>query len=72
MVKTDLKQNVRISLFVTEEMDDKIDDLVSIMGMKKNEVIRMMIGTYLAQWEQSIGMVKDKLAEVPLEQLVRR
>lgn len=54
-----MKKDVRLQLFITAKMDDKLDDMVSIMGMHKNEIIRVAIANYLYTWGQSVNLVKD-------------
>lgn len=54
-----MKQDVRLQVFVTEAMDDKLDDLSKIMGLRKNEVVRVAIASYMASWEQSMGILKE-------------
>lgn len=54
-----MKKDVRLQLFITGKMDDKLDDMVSIMGMHKNEIIRVAIANYLYTWGQSVNLVKD-------------
>lgn len=55
----DIKKDVRLQVFVTDSMDDKLADLAKIMGMRKNEIVRVAIATYLASWNQSIDILKD-------------
>ena len=38
------RRDVRLQIFVTPGMDDKILDIAELMGMNKNEVCRMAIG----------------------------
>lgn len=55
----DIKKDVRLQVFVTDSMDDKLSDLAKIMGMRKNEVVRVAIATYLAGFDQSISILRD-------------
>lgn len=55
----DKKKDVRLQVFVTDNMDDKLSELSEIMGMRKNEVVRCAIAMYLASWNQSIGILKE-------------
>lgn len=59
------KRDIRIQLFVTEEMDDKLDFLAESMGLRKNELIRMAIANYLGQWNQGIELAKTFFREHP-------
>jgi len=54
-----MRKDVRLQVFITSKMDDKLDDMVSIMGMHKNEIIRVAIANYLYTWGQSVNLVKD-------------
>lgn len=54
-----MKKDVRLQLFITSKMDDKLDDMVSLMGMHKNEIIRVAIANYLYTWGESVNLAKD-------------
>lgn len=54
-----VKQDVRLQLFVTPEMNAYIDEMAKDMGLKKNEVIRMAVATYVAQWRKANELVRD-------------
>lgn len=54
-----LKKDVRLQVFITSKMDDKLDDMVSLMGMHKNEIIRVAIANYLYTWGESVNLAKD-------------
>lgn len=54
-----VKQDVRLQLFVTPEMNTYIDEMAKDMGLKKNEVIRMAVATYVAQWRKANEVVRD-------------
>lgn len=54
-----VKQDVRLQLFVTPEMNTYIDEMAKDMGLKKNEVIRMAVATYVAQWRKANELVRD-------------
>ena len=67
-----VKQDVRLQVFVTSEMDDRISDMANLMGMRKNELIRMAIATYIAQWNKSVEIVGDMMKDPKiLEQLMQ-
>ena len=68
-----VKQDVRLQIFVTSEMDDRISDMAELMGMRKNELIRTAIATYIAQWNKSVEIVGDMMKDPKiLEQLMSR
>ena len=53
------KRNVRLQIFVSADVDDKLDDLSEVMGMHKNEIIRVAIANYLLGLSESVKIVKD-------------
>lgn len=53
------KRDIRLQVFVTESMDDKLSDVAELMGMHKNEVVRMAIAMFCGSWNTSIDLVKD-------------
>lgn len=59
------KQDVRIQLFVTSEMDDKLDSMAETMGLRKNELIRMAIANYIGTWHQGVQLAKTYFNEHP-------
>lgn len=69
-----MKKDVRLQLFITGKMDDKLDDMVSLMGMHKNEIIRVAIANYLYTWGQSVNLVKDLITsgDVSSDDLFKR
>ena len=60
-----VKQDVKIQLFVTERMDNDIDDLSEIMGLRKNEVIRMAIANYIAAYKGGMKLAYNFVNEHP-------
>lgn len=54
-----VKKDVRLQVFITSSMDDRLDDMVSIMGMHKNELVRVAIANYLYGYGQSVRLVKE-------------
>ena len=55
---------VRLTLFVTEEMDDQLDDIASIMNISKNEFIRFQLGNALLGVNKAVQVLKDKADEM--------
>ena len=49
---------VRLQAFVTPEVDDRLDDLAEVMGMHKNEIVRVAIANYLFGMQESVKIVK--------------
>lgn len=57
------KRDVRLQVFITPKMDDKLDDIADIMGMSKNELVRYAIAQLCAGYETSIRLIKDEVAK---------
>lgn len=55
------KRDVRLQIFVTPVMDDKITDIAELMGMNKNEVVRMAIGQLVLGYDASIDLLKKSV-----------
>ena len=56
---TGLKYPIRINLFVSEEMDDSLDDIEALMGISKHEYIRFIIAQSLAGQKQAVSILRD-------------
>lgn len=54
---------VRLTLFVTEEMDNQLDDIASIMNISKNEFIRFQLGTALLGVDKAVSVLREKASE---------
>ena len=50
---------IRLQAFVTPEVDDRLDDLAEVMGMHKNEIVRVAIANYLFGMSESVNIVRD-------------
>lgn len=53
------KRDVRLQIFVTQSMDDKLDDVAELMGMSKGELCRMAIGNLILGYNKSIDIMKE-------------
>lgn len=51
------KKGIRIQLHITEKMDDDISNLSDLMGLAKQEFVRMAVAHYVAQWKTSVNLV---------------
>lgn len=56
-----MKKDVRLQVFITEEMDDKLDDLSHLMGMHKNELVRYAIAQLILGYNLSIQEMKSRI-----------
>lgn len=54
------KRDVRLQVFVTPDMDDRLTDISDIMGMSKNEMVRYAIGTMCASWSAGVKIATEK------------
>ena len=59
-------RNVRLQIFVSADVDDRLDDLSEIMGMHKNEIVRVAIANYLFGLSESVNIAKG-IAEKQLK-----
>jgi len=55
-------RNIRLQVFVSSQIDDKLDELSEAMGLHKNEIVRVAIANYLYGVSESVNMVRE-LAE---------
>lgn len=53
------KKDIRLQVFVTESMDDDLNDLAELMGMRKNDIVRVAIANYIMGYKTSVNMVRD-------------
>lgn len=59
--KSNKKYPVRITLFVTESMDDQLDDYAEIMQITKHEFIRYALGQALLGYSKSVDLLREKV-----------
>ena len=52
-------RNVRLQVFVSSDVDDRLDDLCEIMGLHKNEIVRVAIANYLLGITESVNVAKS-------------
>lgn len=57
------KRDVRLQIFVTSEIDDKLETYSSVMGLSKNELVRYAISQLLLGYEESVKIVKEHYLE---------
>lgn len=58
------KRDVKLQVFITPSMDDKLDDISSVMGMTKNEMVRYAIGQLCAGYDASIKIMHERVDDV--------
>lgn len=56
-------QDIRLQVFITPEINERVSELARTMGLKKNEVVRTAIATYVAQWYKSVEIVGDMMKD---------
>ena len=52
-------RNVRLQVFVSSDVDDRLDDLSEIMGLHKNEIVRVAIANYLLGITEGVNVAKS-------------
>jgi len=52
-------RDIRLQIFITQSMDDKIIDIAEIMGMSKNELVRMAIGQLALGYKTTVDILKE-------------
>lgn len=55
------RRDVRLQVFVTPRIDDKIMDLAEIMGLNKNDIVRMAIAQYMASYDATVKMIGEQI-----------
>jgi len=43
-------RSVRLQVFVASDVDDRLENLSKVMGMHKNEIVRVAIANYLMRF----------------------
>ena len=64
MSNCDNKKDVKIQLYITSRMDDKLDLIVDTMGLSKSEVIRNFIAQGCMAFDQSISLIRDNADKI--------
>lgn len=64
MSNSDNKKDVKIQLYITTKMDDKLDLIVDTMGLSKSEVIRYFIAQGCMGFDQSISLIRDNADKI--------
>ena len=62
------KRDVRLQVFITPSMDDKVTDLADMMGMSKNELVRYAIAQLCAGYETGVRLIRDEINKGRLEE----
>lgn len=55
------KKDIRLQVFVTPSMDDKLDDIAEMMGMHKNELVRYAIAQMVLGYETGVKLIKEEM-----------
>lgn len=62
MSELDNKKDVKYNLFVTSKMDNDIAIMSDMMGISKNEFVRMCLAQALLGYRTGIEVVKESLS----------
>lgn len=54
---------IRLTVFVTEEMDDHLDDMAELMQITKQEYIRHVLGTSRMGYVKAVDVLKENTLE---------
>lgn len=57
------KRDIRLQIFITQSMDDKLEDIAELMGMSKNELCRMAIGQLALGYNTTVDILKNSAKE---------
>lgn len=60
MTKYEERRDVRLQLFVTSKVDDRLDEMAGIMGLTKNELIRYFISQGLMGYDSGIKVLREQ------------
>lgn len=53
------RKDIRLTVFITEKMDDQLDDIATLQGLSKHELIRTALANYIGGWNQSVRLVQQ-------------
>ena len=62
------KKDIRLQVFVSAQMDDKITDIADVMGITKNGFVRYCIANGVLGFEQTYKLMNENL-EMVLDKL---
>lgn len=57
------RKDVRLTVFVTPKMDDQLDEIATLQGLSKHELIRTALANYIGGWNQSVQLVRQMADE---------
>lgn len=62
MAKTnyETKRDVRLQIFVTSKVDDRLDEMAEIMGLTKNELVRYFISQGLMGYDAGVKVLREQ------------
>lgn len=58
-----MKYPIKINLFISEEMDDRLDDVCEVMGVAKHDFIRVTLGNALMGFDTAKKVFREKVNE---------
>lgn len=67
----DAKKEVKIALFITEKMDDQLEQMACLMGITKHEYIRFCIAQSTLGYKTSIEFIQKKLSQLKAEEMFK-
>lgn len=57
------RKDVRLTVFVTPKMDDQLDEIATLQGLSKHELIRTALANYIGGWNQSVQLARQLVDE---------
>lgn len=62
-VRENEKRDVRLQVFVTQSMEEKLSNMAELMGLTKNELIRYAIAQVVGGWSVAMSQMKNGIDE---------
>ena len=57
-------RDVRLPVYVSCDIDDKLDDMASVTGLTKVEIIRQAIAQYMLGYDISIKLLRQEIKKM--------
>lgn len=63
------KYPIRLTVFVTQDMDDHLDDMAEMMQITKQEYIRHVLGTSRLGMESAVKVMRERANNNDIDEL---
>lgn len=64
MSNSDMKKDIRYTVFVNSSMDDKVEHIARLMGLSKPEVVRYFIAQGCLGMETSVNLIRENADKI--------